>query len=325
MDVSEYRRQVEAEVKKAAGKPSGFREVLKKAHPPQEAEGRAFAASTRPADDELATALAVLADPKASEKVFTAALQLISLEIGDHPGLFDSLLEFLGNAANPAGQRIAVLNLLQEIGFRMVGFPAKRPEYLATLRSIIEDPDAQLRRLAIGTLAREKDDYVQRRLVDGLEGRSKPLVPAAKAIQFLAYDVHAEFFPIAKRIVENPPNQGAKVEAVRLLAADPSAKDLLLELLEDRNEKPEVKKAGAIALQSLAPEEFEQQARRIALDNDEDDQLRALSLNALTHFANPAALSEDDELARGVERLNAESTSRHVKQAAAGFIAKRQP
>ena len=123
----------------------------------------------------------------------------------------------------------------------------------------------------------------------GLRANPRPLVPAAKAIQFLAYDVHSEYFPLAKRIVENPPNQGAKVEAVRLLAADPSAKDLLVGILAGRSEKPEVKMAAAVALQSLDPEEFERQARRIVLDDDEDDQLRALSLNALTYFGNPAA------------------------------------
>jgi hypothetical protein len=131
----------------------------------------------------------------------------LSLEVDDHPELIDTLLAYLGEAGNPPGRRLAVLNLLQEISFRMVGFPAKRPEYLAMLRSIIEDPDSKLRRVAIGILAREKDDYVQRRLVDGLEDASKALVPAAKAIQFLAYDVHSEYFPIAKRIVENPPSR----------------------------------------------------------------------------------------------------------------------
>jgi hypothetical protein len=268
-------------------------------------------------------ALWVIADSDATNEEFTAALQAMSLEVDDHPELIDTLLAYLGDAGNPADRRLAVLNLLQEISFRMVGFPAKRPEYLAALRSIIEDPDSQLRRVAIGILAREKDDYVQRRLVDGLEGKSKPLVPAAKAIQFLAYDVHSEYFPIAKRIVAKPPNRGAKIEAVRLLAADPSAKDLLVRILGDRTEKPEVKMAAAVALQSLDREEFERQARRIVLDDEQDDQLRALSLNALTYFGNPAAQSEDHELARRVESLSSESRSRSMKKAAAGYLAKR--
>jgi len=71
------------------------------------------------------------------------------------------------------------------------------------------------------------------------------------------------------------------------------------------------------------PRSFERQARRIVLDDDEDDQLRALSLNALTYFGNPATQSEDDELARRVESLNSQSRSRSVKKAAAGYLAKR--
>jgi HEAT repeat protein len=322
MDVSEYRRQVEAEAEAAARREPAFKKALRKAGPSGRAGGGAFP-STPTGDDDLSMALGVIADSDATDDAFTAALQAMSLEVDDHLELIDTLLAYLGDAGNPPDRRLAVLNLLQEISFRMVGFPAKRPEYMAVLRSIIEDPDRKLRRVAIGILAREKDDYVQRRLVDGLEGKSKSLVPAAKAIQFLAYDVHSEYFPIARRIVENPPSQGAKVEAVRLLAADPSGKDLLVGILRDRSEKPEVKMAAAVALQSLDAEEFERQARRIVLDDEEDDQLRALSLNALTYFGSPAVQREDDELARRVESLNSESRSRSVKKATAGYLAKR--
>ena len=63
--------------------------------------------------------------------------------------------------------------------------------------------------------------------------------------------------------------------------------------------------------------------RRIVLDDDEDDQLRALSLNALTYFGNPAVRAEDDELARRVEGLNSQSRSRSMKKAAADYLAKR--
>ena len=222
----------------------------------------------------------------------------------------------------PIDKRFAVLGLLQEISFRFVLFPAKRPDYLEALRSIIDDPDAQLRRRAIGILAREKDEYVQRRLVAGLKGESKALVPAAKAIQFLGYDVHADYFPLLKAIVADPPNRTAKKEALRILAADPSSSELLLGVLRDENEKPDVRRVSAIALQSVDPEELEVEARRILLDDGEDDELRAMSLNTLTYFANPAALSQDDELAREVERLRAGSTSKQLKQATTAYISK---
>lgn len=322
MDVPAYRRQVEAEAEAAARSEPAFTKTLRDARSSPGADGGAFAAPTPTDGDDLSLALAVLADSEATDEAFTAALQAMGVEVDDHPDLIDALLAYLGDAGNPPDRRLAVMNLLQEIGFRMVGFPAKRPEYLAVLRAIIEDPDAQLRRVTIGILAREKDDYVQRRLVDGLEGRSTALVPVAKAIQFLAYDVHSEYFPIAKRIVDKPPSKAAKVEAVRLLAADPSAKDLLVGILGDHSEKPEVKMAAAVALQSLDPEEFERQARRIVLDDDEDDQLRALALNALTYFGNPASQSEDAEMIRRVESLSSQSRSRSVKKVAIGYLAR---
>lgn len=322
MDVSEYRRQFEAEFEQAARQQLSFRDLLERS---RRGAGRDTVAASLgpPADDDLTAAVAVLHDGQADEQLRSAALQVISSAIDERPELFDTLLEVLRDAARPADVRIAVLDMLQQISFRMPAFPGKRPDYLATLRSIIDDPDAQLRQRAIGILAREKDEYVQRRLIEGLEDHSKALVPTEKAIQYLGYDVHADYFPLLRRIVEHPPNRAARTEAVRLLAADPSSTDLLLAIISNKKESPDVRRTSAIALQSVAPGQFEGQARRIVLDDDEDDQLQAALITALTHFANPQALSQDDELTRRIEQLRTESPSREVKQATASYLSRR--
>jgi hypothetical protein len=321
VDISEYRRQVEAELEQAAQQQPSFRDLLESS---RRGAGRNTAAASQgpPADDDLTAAIAVLRDGEADEPLRSAALQVISGAVDEQPELFDTLLEVLRDAARPADVRIAVLDVLQQISFRMAAFPAKRPDYLAALRSIIDDPDARLRHRAIGILAREKDEYVQRRLIDGLEGRSEALAPTEKAIQYLGYDVHAEYFPLLRRIVEQPPTPAARTEAVRLLAADPSSTDLLLTILGNKRESPDVRRISAIGLQSAAPGQFEEQARRIVLDDDEDDQLQAMSITALTHFANPEALSRDDELTGRIEHLRTESPSREVKQATVGYLSK---
>jgi hypothetical protein len=320
MDISEYRRQIEAEVEQAARQPS-FRDLLERSR--RDAEPRTAAASQgSSADDDLTAAIGVLRDDEADEPLRSAALQVISGAVEERPELIDTLLEVLRDAARPADVRMAVLDGLQQISFRMAAFPAKRPDYLAALRSIIDDPDAQLRQRAIGILAREKDEYVQRRLIDGLEGRSEALVPTEKAIQYLGYDIHAEYFPLLRRIVEHPPTPAARTEAVRLLAADPSSTDLLLTILSDKGEDRDVRRISAIGLQSAAPGQFQEQARRIVLDDDEDDQLQAMSITALTHFANPEALSRDDELTGRIQQLGTESPSQEVKQATASFLSK---
>jgi len=321
MDVSEYRRQLEAELEQAARQQPSFRDLLERSgrgagsHP-------AAASEHASADDDATAAIAVLRDGEADEPLRSAALQVISGAVEERPELIDTLLEVLRDAARPADVRMAVLDVLQQISFRMAAFPAKRPDYLATLRSVIDDPDAELRQRAIGILAREKDEYVQRRLIDGLERRSEALVPTEKAIQYLGYDIHAEYFPLLRRIVEDPPTPAARTEAVRLLAADPSSTDLLLTILSDKTEGSDVRRISAIGLQSAAPGRFEEQARRIVLDDDEDDQLQAMSITALTHFSNPETLSRDDELTDRIALLRTKPPSGDVEQAAAGYLSK---
>ncbi|MGH3994467.1 MAG: hypothetical protein ACRDSN_18645 [Pseudonocardiaceae bacterium] len=261
MDVAAYRRQYEAELEQATS-----------VNRSSEADG----------PDQLAAAMAVVRDGHADPELRSAALELISVAVDENPDLVEPLLQILLDRTVPAEARIAVLNLLQQISFRTVLFPAIRPNYLATLRSIIDDPDIKLRRRVVGILAREKDEYVQRRLIDGLEGRSAPLVPTAKAIQFLGYDVHAEHFPLLRRMVEHPPSQTARKEAIRLLAADPDAADLLQSILGNRAESTEVRQLSAVALQAAAPDRFAALARRIVLDNTEDEQLRAQAISALS-------------------------------------------
>ena len=319
-EVSEYRRKYEEELAKAAEKQTSFGDLMKASRSRSSRRGMA---ATAPADrDEMDEALSVVKDPKAGDQLRTAALQTIGINIEEHPDAIDTLLEILRDGSLPTSHRLAVLNLMHQISFQLVRFPGKRPDFLETLRSIIDDPDPQFRRRVIGILAREKDAYVQSRLIEGLKDRSKALVPPAKAIQFLGYDVHAEHFPLLRGIVEHPPSRTAKKEALRLLAADPSSSDMLLEVLKDSREDPEVRRVSAIALQSAAPQKAQEEARRILMNDDEDDGLRASSLNTLTHFGNPTDLSSDADLQRQVDSLNRASKSRRLKQAAAEFISR---
>jgi hypothetical protein len=83
-----------------------------------------------------------------------------------------------------------------------------------------------------------------------------------------------------------------------------------------------VRNTSAIALQSLAPAEFEEQAKQIVLDDDEYDDLRATAITALMHFADQEALTQDAELNRRVEQLRDHSSSNEVASTAARFLSK---
>ena len=103
----------------------------------------------------------------------------------------------------------------------------------------MDDPNPELRQRVLGLLAREKDGYAQKRLLEGLENPAKALLPPEKALQLLGYDVHADAYRLARKIVDKPPSEIAKREALRLLAADTSAKPVFEKILSDKNEAPD--------------------------------------------------------------------------------------
>jgi hypothetical protein len=192
------------------------------------------------------------------------------------------------------------------------------------LRTVSDDSDASLREQALEILAQRKDEYGQRRLLEGLKDPSQALVPPGKAVQLLGYDIHAEHYPILRNMVQNPPSPEAKEEAIRLLAGDPESKELLKSRLKDKEEYRRVRNASAAALQSLAPEEFEEQAKQIVYDPEEYDELRATAINALTLFADRETLNQDADLTGRVEQLRDQASSAEVERTADRFLRKQR-
>ena len=102
-----------------------------------------------------------------------------------------AMLNVLRNKDEPVEVRLAALQSLQAASFSVVAFESCRGDYIATLRAVAEDPDPELRQRVLGLLAREKDGFAQKKLLEGLKNPDKALVPPEKALQLLSYDVHA--------------------------------------------------------------------------------------------------------------------------------------
>jgi hypothetical protein len=193
---------------------------------------------------------------------------------------------------------------------------------LATLRAVAKDPDAELRQRALGLLAREGDGSAQRLLLTGLEDPAQALVPPEKALQLLSYDPKAEAYPIARRIVERPPNAEAKREALRLLAADAKSAKTFEKILADKSELADVRQLAATALQALAPDRLQALARSIVLDSGESPELQATSLTALSQFGDEKDLAVDETLGERVDALHDESSPDAVRQSAKQFLSR---
>jgi hypothetical protein len=266
------------------------------------------------------SALKLATNARKSVKERVATLAEVALAICEDPKSLQATLKVLRNRAKPVGVRLAALQALQAASFSVVAFESCRGDYIATLRQVAQAPDPELRQRVLGILAREKNGFAQKKLLEGLQNPEKALVPPEKALQLLSYDVHAEAYPVARAIVSKPPNPTAKREALRLLAADANAAPMFEKILRDKDEPSEIRQIAAAALEAIKPEKLKAYAREIVFDPSEDDEVRATCLTALTQFGD-ATTADDEALLKRVERLSG-TASTQIKRSARQFLGK---
>ncbi len=322
MDLELYHQQYQESLQAAADKRADYAKFLDRSRPEDERLEAARDTGGFQSTEALSQSVQIVRDPSEPPQIRALALSKAGSDIAKSPDLIEMVLGLLKDPAGPVEVRRAALNLLRQMRFTSPVLEMKRPEYMDVLRAIIDDADQVLRQQAIEMLAQQKDEYVQRRLLEGLEQPAKALLPPAKAIQMLGYDVHAEYFPILREIVKNAPDAATKQEAVRLLSADPTSVGLLTELYRNRGEHEKVRRASAIALQALAPAQFEQHAKNIVLDPDEEEGLRTTSISALSHFGDHAALQQDHEFNLRLGEMDKASLGRPLQEAVQRYTAK---
>lgn len=265
-------------------------------------------------------AIAVATSDKRPLKQRVAAMTSAPLAVCESDKSLQAMLKVLRNVDEPIEVRLAALQSLQAASFSVVAFESCRVDYLATLRKVADDPDPELRQRVLGLLMREKDGFAQKKLLEGLKNPDKALLPPEKALQLLSYDVHADAYKVARSIVSKPPNPDARLEALRLLAADATAAPLFEKILRDKEELREIRQISASALHALKPDKLQDVAREILLDKSDYDDIKATSLTALTEFGDKA-VGEDQTLLNSVNELKDEASAK-VKQSARQFLSK---
>ena len=299
--------------RKSSKKTTAKKATAKKAAAKKTAKKRA-APMRKP---QAAFALATNAKKPAQERV--KAFLEAPLAVCQSDENLQASLNVLRDPKEPIKVRLAALQSLQAASFSVIQFEPCREDYLAALREVVDDKNPELRQRALGILARQKDGYSQKRLLEGLKEPEKALVAPEKALQLLSNDVHAEAYPIARDIVNEPPNPEAKREALRLLSADASSAPVFEKLLRDKNEDREIRQISAAALQTIKPKKFEQQARELLLDDDEYDDIQATALTALTQFGDEKKVAGDEALMKRVDQLG-KGKSAKVKKPARQFL-----
>jgi hypothetical protein len=273
--------------------------------------------------EDIARALAVYRNAAEDDTIQAAALRGLVQEVGQDEALMDEAIGLLRDPSAPEELRHAALYVLQVNSFSSPLFLTKQPDFNQALRSLVDAPDSALKNVALEYLAQHKDEYLQRRLIEGLRDPSRQITEPELAIQLLSYDLHAEHFPLLRRIAAAPPNAASKKEALRNLAADPQARELLVQVLKDETENPEIRHVSATALQLQSPQEAEKLTKELVLRQQEDEEFKTALLNTLLHTAGPGVLEKDKAFNTRLKAVGQTTHSPQFKKVYAQYQAER--
>jgi tyrosinase len=228
-------------------------------------------------------AIGVLRDTTLAPGERVLALSRLIPLISSDQQQIDYILQLVADTQTAPELRRAALRAIKNLGFSSPIFTSFKPEVIQVFRGMIHDPVQDLREEAIAYLAKDKDEFVQRELIKGLEEPDKALIPEELAIHLLGYDIHAGVFPILRKIVDKSSSLDSRAEAIHLLGGDLESKDLLLNIFNNKKERFDIRKSSLLSLKQQHPETFVELARNTVIDHNENENIRALSINALEH------------------------------------------
>jgi len=301
MKASDYRQQFDAELE-------------------QSATQQAASAKSAERDESVDDLLAELTNRRFGAARRIDAVVRAGATAVKRPRMMSALIALVAETGENAEVRRAALSAIEASSFKTVDFRRYAPEFHEALRAAATDDDDDLRAGALDVLALTRDSYAQQLLVDGLRNPREALVTPVQAVRMLGYDVHAEHYPLLREIVETTKQPSLRRAALRLLAADSGSRALMRSIATNKDEDPRARATAAVALQVLAPQDFDQLARTVVLDDEDDDDLRATVISAITH--GPTVPGRD--VARKVQQMDAApGGSRQLNRAARGFTTAR--
>ena len=289
---SEYKKRLKKEAEKVAVKAEESNKESQKA-------GLIFLDESKPIEERLEAAkkigsftekkninksLKIFKNKNHPEELRAYALSSIINQALSDESIKKETINALKEAEGAGKIATTALTFLQHTQFSAPTFYENNTaEYKDALRSIIDHNNKNLSSSALEILSLAKDEYTQRRLIESLEDAKNEIIEPEIAIQLLSYDLHADHFPVLRKIAKNPPNSAAKKEAIRNLGTDEKAKDILVNVIKDTEEDSETRHAAATALHCLHPEIATQHSKRIIIEEEGEhlNDLKTALLNTL--------------------------------------------
>jgi len=228
------------------------------------------------------------------------------------------LMAIAADTKKSVEKRLDAINSINRIAFDLQGFRQYVADYNRLLKTLRTDRSSNIRRAAFQRLALSLDQDTRTLLQQGLSGEGTPLVPEKTAVTLLGIDDHVSS-RAALRVAAERSEGATRRAALRGLAADTHSASLLERIATDLAESTRVRETAALSLKVASPKRFVKLARKLALDDREEDRLRATAVSALAHNAETRELASVGNFIQELDQVSARTSSRALKASIGRF------
>lgn len=185
----------------------------------------------------------VVLNDREPPEVRATALSKITNHVAGDERLLGLAVEWMGNPQAPKPLRQESLSLVSNLSFTR-GLAGLND----VLQRMLDDPELPFRVFAFTKLVIHGDARAQQRLIQGLDNPEAAALPAPTAINVLSMALKKEYYPTLYKVLQQTRDEATRLEAIRALGSYPEARERLIAISRDSNEKEPFREAALGAL-----------------------------------------------------------------------------
>jgi HEAT repeat protein len=230
--------------------------------------------------------------------------------------------EWLGNPQAPRVLREEALTLEANFSFSSMNTPE-------IYQKLLDDPEMAIRVFAFTKLVIHGDARAQQKLINGLENPGAATVPAPTAIGILSMALKKEYYPAVYQVLLQTKDDATRLEAIRALGFYPPARQALIAISRDGNEKETNREAALGALYAGDREHIVQYVTPILTGTGASPRLQGVAIQmtidvrqASTYRTKAKRADDHDRL---IQKLARESVDPEVRKIANTYLESVRP
>ncbi len=269
----------------------------------------------------------VALDNNEKPQVRATALNKIYSLVDNDQRLFSTAMDWLTNREAPMVLRMEALQLAGNLSFSSTAMIA--PDIY---QKLLDDPEIAFRQFAFTKLIIHGDARAQQKLIAGLENPATAPLPAPMAIGILSMSLKKEYFPAVYKVLQQTKDEATRLEAIRALGYYMDARQTLITISRDANEKEPFREAALSALYGGDRENIVQYASPILADKSAGPRLQGIAIQMtidvrqnMSHRVKAKKADAYDLLIKNIAEGKGVSNSPDVQKVAERYIRSVRP